>query len=114
MNVPGSPAITSVGVLSVPTRPMRPVRGRSTPCSNRWPRMLSGVSPCGTCQRISPALRSMAVMRPHGGLTIGIPSMASAASRAEMPSPRPRMKSMSDSSGSWTRPSDTICVNVYR
>ena len=33
----------------------------------------SGVSPCGTCQRMSPVSRLMALMRPSGGLTIGSP-----------------------------------------
>src|SRR5262245_20867815 len=35
--------------------------------------MLSGVSPCATDQRISPLLRSMAVMRAYGGFASGRP-----------------------------------------
>src|SRR6185436_156729 len=35
--------------------------------------MLSGVSPCAICQTSSPLFRSIAVMRPYGGLMIGSP-----------------------------------------
>src|SRR5437763_7116391 len=35
--------------------------------------MLSGVSPCAICQTISPLFKSIAVMRPYGGLMIGRP-----------------------------------------
>src|SRR5436309_9078772 len=35
--------------------------------------MLSGVSPCATDHRISPLLRSMAVMRAYGGFASGKP-----------------------------------------
>src|SRR5262245_9272906 len=35
--------------------------------------MLSGVSPCATCQAISPLSISNAVMRPYGGLMSGSP-----------------------------------------
>ena len=113
MNVPGSPAITRVFVISVPTRPMRPVRGTSTPCSAGWSRTLSGVSPCGICQRKSPVDRSMAVMRPHGGLTSGSPRTFSARRRAGTPGGLPRMKFMSDRSGSFTSPSEVTCVKEY-
>ena len=43
---------------------------------------LSGVSPCAICQTISPLLRSIAVMRPYGGLTSGSPCTVSAAAAA--------------------------------
>src|SRR6478735_7771112 len=71
---PGSPAITSVFVTSVPMRPFeRPVRGIVKPFSAGWLRTASGVSPWATCQTISPLPRSIAEMRPHGGLTRGSP-----------------------------------------
>src|SRR5215831_10782465 len=39
--------------------------------------MLSGVSPCAICHAITPLLRSIAVMRPYGGLTSGRPCTVS-------------------------------------
>ena len=74
--------------------------------------MLSGASPWGTCQAMSPVFMSMAVMRPHGGLIMGNPSMLVDASRKPTPSGRPRMKSMSDRSGSLTRPRTPTWVLV--
>src|SRR5262249_12677904 len=44
--------------------------------------MLSGVSPCATDHRISPLLRSMAVMRAYGGFASGRP-------RTDRPPPPP-------------------------
>src|SRR6516162_8878344 len=38
--------------------------------------MLSGVSPCAICQRISPLFMSIAVIRPYGGFTSGRPRTA--------------------------------------
>src|SRR6185436_10198384 len=69
----GSPAITSVLVTSAPTAPDCPVRGIVSPFSAGWLRTLSGVSPCATCQRISPRSRSIALSRPYGGLSSGKP-----------------------------------------
>ena len=69
----GSPATRSVLVTNVPTRPGCPVRGIERPLSAGWFLMLSGVSPCTACHTISPLLRSMALMRPYGGLTSGSP-----------------------------------------
>ena len=40
-------------------------------------RTLSGVSPCGTCQTISPRSRLIAEIVPYGGLRIGRPSTVS-------------------------------------
>ena len=48
-----------------------PVRGRSTPASAGLSRMFCGVLPFAIIQRCSPVARSMAVMRPHGGLATG-------------------------------------------
>src|SRR6185503_16444926 len=70
---PPSPAINSVLVTSTPIRPGRPVRGIFNPLSAGWLRTMSGVSPCAICQTCSPLLRSVAVMRPHGGFTSGSP-----------------------------------------
>src|SRR5262252_8385817 len=70
---PPSPAITSDFVTSVPIRPSRPVRGIVRPLSAGWLRTLSGVSPCAICQTSSPLFKSIAVMRPYGGLIIGSP-----------------------------------------
>ena len=61
---------------------------------------------------MSPVFMSMAVMRPQGGLIIGKPSMLVDASRKLTPSGRPRMKSMSDRSGSLTSPRAPIWVLV--
>src|SRR5215831_13333172 len=44
--------------------------------------MLSGVSPCATDHRISPLLRSIAVMRAYGGFASGRP-------RTDRPPPPP-------------------------
>src|SRR4029453_8310458 len=46
---------------------------KSIPLRAGWFRMYSGVSPLAAVQRWSPVLRSMAVIRPHGGLTSGKP-----------------------------------------
>ena len=45
------------------------------PLSNGWSRMLSGVSPCGTCHMISPRSRLIAESVPYGGFVMGIPWM---------------------------------------
>ena len=83
--MPPSPAMTRVLVVSTPTRPVRPVRGIVTPLSAGWFVTASSVSPCTVCQRISPLLRSMAEIVPHGGRMIGRLSMAMRAA----PSPPP-------------------------
>ena len=70
-------------------RPWRPVRGMVRPFSAGWFLMLSGVSPCAICQTISPLFRSIAVMRPYGGLMSGSPWTVSAAAAAASPPPRP-------------------------
>src|SRR5579863_2964638 len=70
---PASPAITSVFVTRVPTRPGLPVRGMLIPFNAGLLRTLSGVSPCATCQTMSPRFKSIAVIRPHGGFTMGRP-----------------------------------------
>ena len=54
--------ITSVFVTSAPTAPDCPVRGIVSPFSAGWLRTMSGVSPCATCQTISPRSRLIAVM----------------------------------------------------
>src|SRR6478735_472860 len=86
---PGSPTTSSVLVTSWPTVPGRPVRGIVTPLSAGLLRMLSGVSPCGTCQRISPRLRSNAVRRPYGGLMIDSPRTLSPPPPPPPPPPTP-------------------------
>ena len=53
--------------------PACPVRGIVSPLSAGLFLTLSGVSPCAICQRISPLSRSIAVMRPYGGLMSGSP-----------------------------------------
>ena len=78
--VPPSPEMSSVLVTSVPMPPElppappgRPVRGSVTPFSAGFSLIASGVSPCAICQAISPRVRSIALIRPHGGLTSGRP-----------------------------------------
>src|SRR6185295_4458455 len=66
--------MTRVLVTSAPTAPDWPVFGMVMPFSAGWLRTLSGVSPCGTCQRIVPLLTSTADSTPYGGLKIGSPS----------------------------------------
>src|SRR5258705_4553140 len=70
-----SPITTSVFVTINPTPdvPACPVFGMFKPFSAGWLRMLSGVSPCGTCHISSPRSRLMAERRPYGGFTIGSP-----------------------------------------
>src|ERR1700722_9538261 len=68
-----SPAITRLLVVSVPISPVLPVRGIVSPASAGLFRTLSGVSPCATCQTISPLSRLIAVMRPYGGFSSGNP-----------------------------------------
>src|SRR2546427_12690384 len=66
---------TSVFVTINPTPevPGWPVFGMFRPLSAGWLRMLSGVSPCGTCHIISPRSRLIAERIPYGGLKIGSP-----------------------------------------
>ena len=53
------------------------------------------------------------MIRPHGGRMIGMPSTFSASCRALTPSGRPRMKFMSDRSGSLTSPRFVTSVFEY-
>src|SRR6266850_5899820 len=71
----GSPITTSVLVTINPTPDVLawPVLGMFRPFSAGWLRMLSGVSPCGTCHISSPRSRLMAERMPYGGFTIGSP-----------------------------------------
>src|SRR5688572_31823962 len=55
----------------MPAREGLPVFGSVTPFSSGWFRTVGGVSPLGICHAISPRFRSMAVIRPQSGLTIG-------------------------------------------
>src|SRR5262245_63648950 len=114
--------MTSVLVTSVPMRPPpRPVRGICTPFSAGEFLTTSGVSPCGTCQAIVPLFRSIAVMRPYGGLMSGNPwtvmdGPPSPATAGEPPGAggagggafgsraRPWIYDMSDRDGSLTMP----------
>src|SRR5471032_3399479 len=50
-----------------------PVRGIVSPLSAGLLLMLSSVSPCAICHLIVPLSRSIAVMRPYGGLISGSP-----------------------------------------
>src|SRR5580658_2481488 len=98
--------MTSVDVVIVPMFPARPVRGMLTPLRAGLLRMLSGVSPCATCQTIWPLSISIAVMAPYGGLNKGRPCTVSAPLAAAAPSAAgggaisksatPRMKFISD------------------
>src|SRR6185503_15132788 len=85
----GSPTTSNVLVTSWPTVPGRPVRGIVTPLSAGLLRMLSGVSPCGTCQRISPRFMSIAVSCPYGGFINGSPRTVGAAGAPPSPPPAP-------------------------
>ena len=58
--------------------------------------MLSGVSPCAICQLMSPLFRSIAVMRPYGGLINGRPCTDSAAAATAACRAAP--------AGAWPRP----------
>src|SRR5262249_15886545 len=82
---PASPEMTSVLVTRVPTLPSRPVRGMLRPLRAGLFLTLSGVSPCATCQMISPLLRSMALICPYGGFMMGSPRT----DRAPPPPPPP-------------------------
>src|SRR5262245_42385074 len=55
--------------MASPTLPACPVFGMVSPRSAGWLRTLSGVSPCGTCQVISPLSRLTALTVPYGGLS---------------------------------------------
>src|SRR5437899_11272432 len=70
---------TSVLVTINPTPdvPAWPVFGMFIPFNAGWLRMLSGVSPCGTCHISSPRSRLIAERMPYGGLTIGNPCTTS-------------------------------------
>ena len=70
--------------------PPWPVRGMSRPLSAGCSLTLSGVSPCAICQRISPLSRSIALIRPYGGLPSGSPRIAQAAARLRPPRRRGR------------------------
>ena len=114
VKTPPSPATTSVLVTSVPIRPTRPVRGICTPCSFGWFRTLSGVSPWAICQMMSPLFRSIAVIRPHGGLSSGRPSTVSCRSTGLTPGRRRVLtKSMSDRSGSLIIRNAVTCDLEY-
>src|SRR5262245_61926654 len=82
---------TSVLVTINPTPdvPAWPVFGMFIPFNAGWLRMLSGVSPCGTCHTSSPRSRLIAERMPYGGLTIGRPCtlspMADVAPAAALP-----------------------------
>src|SRR5688572_1485016 len=66
--------MTKVLVVSGPiSDPARPVRGMFSPFRAGWSLTSSGVSPWATCHLMSPLARSIAVIRPHGGLIIGSP-----------------------------------------
>src|SRR5271154_7089143 len=62
-----------VTINPTPDVPAWPVFGMFRPLSAGWLRMLSGVSPCATCQVISPLSRLIAASVPYGGLKIGSP-----------------------------------------
>src|SRR5690242_10816920 len=78
VTVPFSPAMTKVLVTSVIAAPPRPVFGIFRPFKAGLFLTLSGVSPCGTCQRMVPDFRSMAEIREYGGFTRGSPLTVSA------------------------------------
>src|SRR5438876_3566766 len=65
-----SPTKSSVLVTSGALRPGLPSAGRFSGFSSGW---FLGPSPFGTIQTWSPLFRSMAVMRPYGGLSSGRP-----------------------------------------
>src|SRR5712692_2751820 len=65
--------IVLVTIIPTPDIPGWPVFGMFRPASRGWVRMLSGVSPCGTCHISSPRSRLMAERTPYGGLAIGSP-----------------------------------------
>ena len=54
-----------------------PVFGMSSPFSAEWFLTKSGVSPWAICHTISPWLRSIAVILPHGGFMSGSPRTVS-------------------------------------
>src|SRR5579871_4905018 len=62
-----SPRITSDLVISTPTLPFIPVLPMFMPFSAGELRMLSGVSPYGTCHFRSPLFTSTAEITPYGG-----------------------------------------------
>ena len=92
-------------------RPGRPVRGMVNPLSAGWFRTLSGVSPWANLPHDSPLFKSIAVMRPYGGLTSGKPlngdrrSAASAAGRAGR---------CAGSALRWARPDSAPCPRMIR
>src|SRR6266851_2469286 len=65
-----SPTKSSVFVTSGALRPGLPSGGRFSGFSSGW---FLGPSPLGTIHTRSPLFRSMAVMRPYGGLSSGSP-----------------------------------------
>src|SRR2546428_2600632 len=71
-----------VFVTSGLTSPGRPVRGMVSPLSAALFLTLSAVSPCAMYQRISPLLRSIALMRAYGGFRSANP-------RTDRPPPPP-------------------------
>src|SRR5437773_9197172 len=80
--------MTRVFVTTAPTAPCWPVFGIVMPLRAGLFRTPSGVSPCGTCQAMSPRSRLIAVSNPYGGFTIGrpctcVPLGGAAAGRSE-------------------------------
>src|SRR5262249_22442886 len=91
-------------VASTTARVVLPVGGIVTPLSAGFSAMSLGVGPFAICQRNSPLLMSIAVIRPYGGLTTGKPF------RSGRAAPPPEMYGMFEKSGSGRSAATLGCV----